>query len=89
MTEVPKSMTCAEFQAQLPELIGSGVSVADHPHLKDCDLCRELLENLETIAQAARQLFPEVEPPDDLWDQIESAIKKDEVGKLNPKEEPI
>jgi hypothetical protein len=78
MTEQPKSLSCAEFQAQLPELIGSGVSAADHPHLKECALCRELLESLETIAQAARQLFPEVEPPDDLWEQIALAIKKDE-----------
>jgi hypothetical protein len=73
-------MTCAEFQAQLPEFIGSGASAAGHPHLKECALCRELLENLETIAQAARQLFPEVEPPDELWEQIELAIKKDEGG---------
>jgi hypothetical protein len=76
MSEEPKSMTCAEFQAQLPELIGSGASAAQHPHVLECDLCRELLESLETIAQAARQLFPEVEPPDDLWDQIELAIKR-------------
>jgi hypothetical protein len=44
----------------------------------ECALCRELLQNLETIAEAARQLFPEVEPPDELWDQIELAIMKDE-----------
>jgi hypothetical protein len=78
MSEQPKSISCVEFQAQLPELIGSGVSAAEHPHLKECALCRELLENLETIAEAARQLFPEVEPPDDLWDHIELAIKKDQ-----------
>jgi hypothetical protein len=78
MSELPKSMSCVEFQAQLPELIGSGVSAAEHPHVKECDLCRELLENLQTIAEAARQLFPEVEPPDELWPQIELAIKKDE-----------
>jgi len=78
MSEQPKSISCVEFQAQLPELIGSGVSAAEHPHLKECALCRELLENLETIAEAARQLFPEVEPPDDLWEHIELAIKKDQ-----------
>jgi hypothetical protein len=81
-SEEPKSMRCAEFQAQLPELIGSGASAAEHPHLKECDLCRELLESLETIAQAARQLFPEVEPPEELWEHIESAIKQDEGGKV-------
>jgi hypothetical protein len=80
-SEVPKSISCAEFQAQLPDLIGAGDSAADHPHVRECALCRELLENLETIAEAARQLFPEVEPPDDLWDQIDSAIKEDEKGK--------
>jgi len=74
MSEAPKSMSCAEFQAQLPDLI-------EHPHVKECALCRELLENLRTIAEAARQLFPEVEPPDELWEQIKSAIKEDEEGK--------
>jgi len=26
-------LSCAEFQAQLPELIGSGEQIAEHPHL--------------------------------------------------------
>jgi predicted anti-sigma-YlaC factor YlaD len=85
MNEVPKSMSCAEFQAQLPEFIGSGASAAEHPHLKECDLCRELLQNLEAIAEAARQLFPEVEPPEDLWENIESAIKKKTIKKKTTK----
>jgi hypothetical protein len=76
MSEEAKTMTCAEFQAQLPELIGSGASAAEHQHVKECELCRELLSNLEAIALAARQLFPEVEPPDEVWEQIELAIKK-------------
>jgi hypothetical protein len=33
-----------------------------------------------TIAEAARQLFPIVEPPDRLWEQIESAIRNEEGG---------
>jgi hypothetical protein len=77
MSEEIKSMKCAEFQAQLPELIESGARAAEDPHVKECDLCRELLENLEAIAEAARQLFPEVEPPEELWEHIDSAIKKD------------
>jgi hypothetical protein len=79
MTENGKEMSCAAFQAQLPDLIGSGETVADHPHLKDCELCRALLADLETIAAAARQLFPIMEPPDELWEHIESAIKKEKV----------
>ena len=80
MTEDPKNLTCAEFQSQLPELIGSGVDIADHPHLQSCELCSSLLADLETIAEAARQLFPVMEPPDELWEHIESAIKEENAG---------
>jgi hypothetical protein len=79
MTENPGKMSCIEFQARLPELIASGANAADHEHVKNCDLCRALLADLETIAEAARQLFPTVEPPDKLWAQIESAIKTDHL----------
>ena len=75
MSENPIEMSCAEFQAQLPELIGSGENASSHPHIESCELCRALLADLETIAEAARQLFPVVEPPDDLWEHIEFAIK--------------
>jgi hypothetical protein len=78
MTVDPRNMSCAEFQAQLPELIGSGADPSSHPHIQDCDVCRQLLAELETIAEAARQLLPIVEPPDDLWEHIESAIKSEE-----------
>jgi hypothetical protein len=46
--------------------------------LKSCALCRALLADLETIAEAARQLFPIEEPPDKLWKQIESVIRDEE-----------
>ncbi len=77
MTEDPNNLSCAAFQAQLPELIGSGENIAAHPHLQSCELCRALLADLMTIAEAARQLFPIVEPPDRLWEQIESAIRNE------------
>ncbi|HVN93819.1 MAG TPA: hypothetical protein VMT38_08985 [Terracidiphilus sp.] len=76
MTGSFDKMSCADFQAQLPELIASGEDLSAHPHLKDCDLCRALLAELETIADAARQLFPSVEPPDEVWQHIESEIKR-------------
>ncbi len=78
MKENPGNMSCAEFQEQLPELISTGESIANHPHYQGCELCRALLADLETIAEAARQLLPVVEPPDDLWKHIESAIKEEE-----------
>jgi len=72
-----ETMSCEEFQALLPELIGTGEDINLHPHIQTCELCRALLADLETIAEAARQLFPTVEPPDDLWDSIETAIKEE------------
>jgi len=74
VSDDPRTMSCAEFQAQLPELIGSGADLSAHSHLSGCALCQALLADLETIAEAARQLLAPVEPPDKLWEQIESAI---------------
>jgi hypothetical protein len=81
MIEDPKNMTCEEFQAHMPELIGSGEDASAHPHVQNCALCSALLQDLETIAQAARELFPVQDPPDRLWEQIQSAIKQEEPSR--------
>ncbi len=86
MRDEEKNMSCEAFQSQLPELIASGEDVSGHPHLQTCELCRALLADLETIAEAARQLFPIEEPPDDLWTQIESKIKSESVEAGEPDE---
>jgi hypothetical protein len=62
----------------MPELIGSGEDASQHPHVQNCALCRALLNDLETIAEAARQLFPVEDPPDTLWEKLESAIKQED-----------
>jgi hypothetical protein len=77
MKKVANTLTCQQFQARLPELIGSGEDLAADPHLRQCPLCRALLSDLETIAGAARELFPIMEPPDTVWDQIESALRSE------------
>jgi len=82
-------MSCAEFQAQLPELVSSGEDASAHPHLQSCELCRALLADLETIAEAARQLFPSAEPSEQVWEQIESAIKRDEDRGIPPPLSPL
>jgi len=84
MTGDSGKMSCAEFQAQLPELIASGQDAAAHPHLRSCRDCRAFLASLEAIAEAARQLFPSVEPPDEVWERIESAIRREEEDSVDP-----
>jgi len=61
MTNEANTMTCQQFQARLPELIGSGEKLDNHPHLRQCALCRALLADLETIAEAA--YGPRSNPP--------------------------
>ena len=71
---------CAEFQALMPERIGSGESLQTYDHMLTCERCRALVRDLEYIAEAARQLIPvEIEPPDDLWKNIQSAIERGEA----------
>jgi hypothetical protein len=80
MTQNADQLSCAQFQAQLPELISSREITANDPHLKSCENCRALLRDLQTIADAARELFPIEEPPDELWQQIETAIGHEEAA---------
>jgi hypothetical protein len=78
MTTDPKSMSCEQFQAQLSDLVGSGADVDNHSHIRECDICRQLYQELKIIAEAARQMFPDEQPEDNLWERIESAIKKED-----------
>lgn len=77
MTSDSSKMSCSDFQGRLPELISSGEDAASHPHVQHCELCRALLADLETIAEAARELLRSAEPSDEVWEHIESAIKRD------------
>ncbi|MGO9436047.1 MAG: hypothetical protein ACLPH3_12010 [Terracidiphilus sp.] len=83
MTDNRKDLSCQEFQAQLADLVGSGEDMSTHPHLQNCANCRALLADLQTIADAAKQLLPIEQPKEDLWDRIELAIKKEE-GSTQP-----
>ena len=82
MTNGTSKMSCEVFQKQLAELVGNGDDVSQHPHVQECELCRSLFNDLNAIAAAARELLPVVDPPDKLWEQIESAIQKEESEKL-------
>jgi predicted anti-sigma-YlaC factor YlaD len=81
MTQDANPLTCEEFQAQLPELIGSSEKLAMNPHIQNCPRCRSLLSDLKTIAEAARELLPIVEPPDEVWKNIESAIRSEQASR--------
>ena len=84
MIDNRKDMSCEEFHEHMAQLIGTGADASAHPHVLSCDLCRALLADLETIAAAARELFPVEDPSDRVWEQIQSAIQEEE-GKTSAK----
>ena len=72
-------MNCEEFQEQLPQLMEAGIH--DHPHLRSCQRCTALLEELEYIAGIAEELLqPIYEPPEKVWQNIRSQIACDDRG---------
>ena len=53
MSENPSKANCQEFQSQLPELLAAGADLDNHPHLKGCELCRDLVDDLHRIAESS------------------------------------
>jgi hypothetical protein len=68
---------CAMFQDQLPHLFETGGDLQEDPHLKTCENCSALVRDLEYIAQQAKLLLPIHDPSPEVWENIQSAIKKE------------
>jgi len=59
MSKDASKLACEQFQQELSE-IGSDADfddLEDHPHAKACDTCRQLLQQLKIITEAARTRF--------------------------------
>ena len=70
MAQEPTELSCEEFQTQLPDLISSGVDVADHTHAKTCQICAGLIRDLDRIAKnAGRFQFGVDEDGADDWSE--------------------
>ncbi len=70
-------MTCAEFQHQLPDLLEETGSPELQAHLKGCATCSDLATSLQTIIGEARGLQAAHEPSPQVWNSIESALRKE------------
>jgi hypothetical protein len=71
---------CAAFQDQLPSLFETGGDLSAQPHLKTCENCSALVRDLEYIAQQAKLLLPIHDPSPAVWDNIQTALKKEPTG---------
>jgi hypothetical protein len=71
------TIDCAAFQDQLPSLFESGEDLTTQPHLQTCEKCSALVRDLEYIAQQAKLLLPIHDPSPAVWENIQSALKKE------------
>ena len=71
------TVDCAAFQDQLPGLFESGEDLSAQEHLKTCENCSALVRDLEYIAQQAKLLLPIHDPSPAVWDNIQTALKKE------------
>jgi len=83
----PNTMTIAEFERYLPELVAvGGGKLSEDPRfsrfLTANPDCAALVKDLEAIADAAKSLFEpshDQEPSDAVWSNIASKLKESEV----------
>ncbi|HUS19169.1 MAG TPA: hypothetical protein VMZ25_05930 [Terriglobales bacterium] len=82
MAEVEDSrenMNCAEFHKELPFLIGEGNRLDQSPHLQSCSNCKELVADLQYIADQAKLLLPMHDPNPRVWNNIQSTLEREGV----------
>lgn len=72
-----ENMSCTEFQRVLPEIIGKGEDVRNHPHLKSCHNCSDLVQDLVYIAEQAKLLLPMRDPGPRVWNNIEDSLRQE------------
>lgn len=62
MLKRTSEITCEEFQKFVIDLVHSGSDPEDaerQPHAKQCIVCRQFVQELTIILDAARSLFPD------------------------------
>lgn len=74
-------MTCIELQRSLSE-IDNLSSAEQQDHLKSCDACSALAEELAFIISSAPSLLEANEPSPRVWNCIEAALRKE--GLIRP-----
>ncbi len=70
-------MTCAEFQKVLPYIIETGGAPKQEEHLRNCQVCADLVADLRYIAEQAKLLVPMEEPSPRVWDGIRNSLDRE------------
>jgi hypothetical protein len=76
-------MQCQEFEAVLEQASDQPLSGEAAAHLSQCESCRALTADFETITALARELTePEVEPPARIWNQLRSQLETEGIIRI-------
>ena len=70
-------MTCAEFQRVLPYIIDTGGNAEQEQHLRECDVCSDLVKDLKYIADQAKLLVPMEDPSPRVWDGLQKSLERE------------
>ena len=70
-------MTCAEFQAVLPDFLEGSGTADQQSHLTLCPVCSGLVSDINTISQQAKLLRASDEPSPRVWNSIEIALRQE------------
>ena len=70
-------MTCAEFQAVLPDFLEGSGTADQQSHLTLCPACSGLVSDINTISQQAKLLRASDEPSPRVWNSIEIALRQE------------
>ncbi len=70
-------MTCVEFQKVLPYIIETGGNAEEEQHLRDCQICSDLVADLKYIAEQAKLLVPMEEPSPKVWEGIRGSLERE------------
>lgn len=68
-------MNCTDFQSELPHIIDGGGDAEHEEHLRQCEVCRDLVNDLRFIADQAKLLVNMDEPSPKVWSGIAEKLK--------------
>ena len=77
-------MKCAEFQRALPYIIDGGGTAEEQEHLRSCNICADLVQDLRYIAEQAKLLVPMEDPSPRVWNGISKTLEREGLVKPAP-----
>jgi len=73
----------------LPYIIDTGGNAEQEQHLRECDVCSDLVKDLKYIADQAKLLVPMEDPSPRVWDGLQKSLEREGLVKAAPARRPL